>query len=278
MLKAKKIILFFYGVIIFIFVFVGFVFYLEFFQNDLKFYVFDVGQGDAILIQTPEHYNILIDGGPDNAVVYKLGEYLSFYDRDIDLMILSHPHADHMVGLIEVIKRYKVKKILTTGVEYYSPDYLAWLDKISEKNIPVEIVDHLGRIPLGGEVELEILFPGESFLGREIKNVNNASIVVKLIYASATIMLTGDFEDEESLLNKNLDLSADILKVGHHGSDTANSLEFLKAVSPSKAIISCGLDNKFDHPHPETIHNLDGLGVEILRTDSEGDIILKFEI
>jgi len=275
MKKVKKIILSFYSVLILGFLFLAVIFWFELRVNDLQFYVFDIGQGDAIFIQTPGHYNILIDGGPDNKVVYKLGEYLPFYDRDIDLMILTHPHADHIVGLIEVINRYKVKKIMTTGVLYYSPDYLTWLDKIKEKNISVEIIDSQRILTLPDKTKLEILFPDYSLENKKIKNVNNASIIAKLIYGETTVLLTGDYEDEESLVEKGFDLSADILKSGHHGSDTGNDLEFLKAVDPEVTVISCGQDNKFDHPHQETIDNLENLEIEIFRTDLGGDFILK---
>jgi len=277
MLKAKKIIFGFYGIVLCCFLFLGFILYSEFSQRNLEFYVFDVGQGDAIFIRTPKHYDILIDGGQDNEVVYKLGEYLPFYDREIDLMILTHPHADHVVGLIEVLDRYKVKKIFTTGVLYYSPDYLAWLDKVEEKNIPVEIIDSQRTLALSDGTRIDILFPDYSLENKKIENLNNASIVAKLIYAGTTIMLTGDYEDEESLVEKDLNLSADILKVGHHGSDTANDLEFLKAVNPEAAVISCGQDNKFGHPHQATLDNLENLGIEAFRTDLSGDFFKIIE-
>jgi len=274
MIQAKKIILGFFTVILVTFCFLAFIFYLEFGQTDFQFIVFDVGQGDAIFVRTPGHYDILIDGGPDNEVVYKLGEYLPFYDREIDLMVLTHPHADHVVGLIEVLNRYKVKKIFTTGVLYYSPDYLVWLDKIKEKNIPVEIIDSQRTLVLPDQTRLEILFPDHSLEGKEIDNVNNASIVAKLTYKETEILLTGDYEDEESLVEKGLDLSADILKSGHHGSDTGNDLEFLKAVDPETVVISCGEGNKFGHPHQATLDNLEGLGINVFRTDLQGDFVL----
>lgn len=274
MKNVKKIILSFYSLIFIGLLLLAIALIIEFKHFGFEFYVFDIGQGDAILIRTPQHHNILIDGGPDNTVVYKLGEYLPFYDRNIDLMIITHPHADHLIGLAEVIERYRVKKVLITGVIYQTPDYLTWLSKISEKNIPIEIVDRVGLIPLGPDVRMDILFPDKSFLNKKIENLNNSSIVAKLTYASTTIMLTGDFEDEESLVGK-MDLRADILKVGHHGSDNANDLEFLKAVNSKIAVISCGKDNKFRHPHEQTLNNLEDLGVKILRTDLQGDFVLR---
>lgn len=273
MYQIRKIIFYFYLIIFGSFLFLSFILYSEFSRINLEFYVFNVGQGDAIFIRTPDKYNILIDGGPDNTVVYKLGKYLPFYDHQIDLMILTHPHSDHVVGLVEVLKRYQVKKILITGVEYNSPDYSAWLDKISEKDVPTVIVDRPGKIFLGQRVELIILIPDQSLFKQKIKNLNNTSIVTKLLFASSSIILMGDFEDEESLLSK--DLKADILKVGHHGSKTANDPKFLEAVKPEIAVISCGQGNKFNHPSQQILDNLRNLGIKIWRTDKDGDFQYK---
>ncbi len=274
--KAKKIIFYFYLTIGSVILFLFFTVYFEYKSPSFGFYVFDVGQGDSILIRTPNRYNILIDGGSDNKVVYKLGEYLPFYERQIDLMILTHPHADHIIGLVEVLNRYKVKKIFTTGVLYSSSDYFAWLDKIREKNIPLEIIDQQRIFSLNDGVELEIFFPNLSLESKKINNLNNASIVFKLIYRDIKILLAGDYEDEESLVKTSLDLSADILKVGHHGSDTANSYDFLKAVNPNKAVISCGENNKFGHPHKATVDSLKSLRAEIFQTNLSGDFVFEF--
>ncbi len=276
MIKTKKIILNFYWLLIISLIFLAVFLFFALKPKSLQFYVFDVGQGDAIFIQTPGGYNILVDGGPDNSVIYKLGKYLPFYDRQIDLMILTHPHSDHIVGLNEVLNRYKVKRIYTTGVYYYSSDYLAWLKKIEEKDIPIEIIYHAGSLILNDKVKLEILFPDINLQDKKLKNINNASIVARVVYNDKSILLTGDYEDEEKLINKNYNIMSNILKVGHHGSNTANSLEFLKALNPDSAIISCGKDNKFNHPHQQTLNIFDRLNVDLFRTDLNGDIILKF--
>ena len=272
MKQNKKFILIFYTLLVACLALLGFILYFESQNSALRFYVFDVGQGDSMLIRTPYRQNILIDGGPDNTVVYKLGEYLPFYNRQIDLMILTHPHADHVVGLVEVLRRYEVKNVFFTGVDYNEPSYLVFLDLIKKKNLNFRIIDRVQRISLGEEAELVILYPDKDLSDKEIKNLNNTSIVAKLIYRDNSIMLTGDYEDEEALVGKGFDLSADILKVGHHGSDTANDRKFLKAVDPDQAIISCGQDNKFGHPHEQTIKNFEDLEAEILRTDQQGDI------
>lgn len=232
----------------------------------------DVGQGDAILIRLPKGEDVLIDGGPDNKVIKKLGEYLPYGDRDIELMVLTHPHSDHVTGLNEVLKRYGVKKILMTGAIHTASDYLNFLEQIKEKKIPVEIIDSPRDLFLENDVDFKILYPDKSFSGQRVENLNNTSIVAQLIYASTTVMLSGDFENEESLLNRGFNLKSDIYKVGHHGSNTANSREFLEAISPLYAIIGVGADNKFGHPHFRTLRILEKIGAKIFRADRDGDV------
>lgn len=268
--NQKKIILIFYGGLAAGLVFLAVFLYFSLQPGRLELHFLNVGQGDALLIQTSEGRNILIDGGPDNAVLYELGEYLPFYGRQIDLMVLTHPHADHLAGLVEILKRYQVNKILTTDVSYGSAEYEKWLAVIKEKNIPVEIADHQGIMPLGGQAKFFILFPDVSLRDKKIKNVNNGSIVIKLMDGDSTALLTGDFEDEEDLVGK-FDLAAQILKAGHHGSDNANNPKFLAAVLPEYAVISSG-KNKFGHPNPKTVKNLEDLGAKVLRTDQLGNI------
>ena len=272
MLRTKKIIFSFYLLLVGALLSLAIFLFFERGPANLEFYVFNIGQGDSILIRTPSRYNILIDGGPDNGVVYKLGKYLPFYDRQIDLMVLTHPHADHLVGLIEVLKRYQVKNIFLTGVAYDSADYQFWLSEIIAKNVKTEIINQPKRLALSDGVELIVLYPDENFFDQPVKNLNNSSVVIKLIYQNVSIMMPGDLEIEESLVAKNFDLSAAILKAGHHGSANANGWEFLKAVNPDYAVISAGIDNKFGHPHQLTLERLKDLEIEILRTDWQGDI------
>lgn len=235
---------------------------------------FDVGQGDAILIKTPEHQRILIDGGPTNAVVEKLGENMPFYDREIDLMILTHPHADHLVGLIEVLKRYEVKKILTTGAINSTPDYLAWLEEIKNQNIPMEIVSAGQILDFGENLKMEIFYPVENFVGKQPDDLNSTSIVAKLIFGDTSFLFTGDAEEEaeEKMIARGVDLKADVLKVGHHGSRNATSQNFLEKVQPKFAVISVGAKNTFGHPNKTILNRLKKNGVEIFRTDQDGDI------
>lgn len=245
--------------------------------GQLEVIFFDVGQGDAIFIQTPSGQQILIDGGPDAGIVNKLGRRMPFYDRTIDLVILTHAHSDHVAGLVEVLKRYEINLILYTGLDHASPDFIAWRDLVKEKNINCKIA-LAGQNYRFGEVKLEILFPFDDLTGSEAEDLNGSSIVAGLVYQNTSFLLTGDapVEVEEKLI-ENYPLSGldyDVLKVGHHGSKYSSSLEFLRAVSPEQAIIQSGAGNSFGHPHSLIIKRLQGLGINILRNDELGDIVM----
>lgn len=233
----------------------------------------DVGQGDAILIKTPFGQNILIDGGPDNTIIKRLSENLAWWDKKIDLMILTHPHSDHVGGLIDVIKRYKVEKILYTGVVHNSPDYLVWLELIRGRKIPLIIIDRPQVIELGEDCELQIIYPRESLLGKEVDNLNSSSIIAKLVYGQTKFLFTGDAESEveQELINSNADLSAQVLKAGHHGSDTSSGQEFLQAVRPEIVIIQVG-GNDFGHPSRRVIKRLERIGAQVFRNDLDGTV------
>ena len=243
-------------------------------SSDLEVYFLDIGQGDAILIKTPFGQNILIDGGPDNKVINHLSENLAWWDKQIDLMILTHPHSDHVGGLADVVSRYKVEKILYTGVIHSSPDYIAWLEIIRDCGIPLIIIDRPQTIKLGEDCRLDILYPRESILGKEVSNLNNSSIVIKLIYKEAKFLLAGDIEleTEQELLNSGIDLSAQVFKANHHGSDTSNSQEFLQAVNPEIAVIQVGKENDFGHPSRRVIKRLERMGVKVFRNDLDGTV------
>ena len=243
-------------------------------STELEVDFLDIGQGDAILIKTPMGQNILIDGGPDDTIIKRLGENLAFWDKRIDLMILTHPHDDHVGGLVDVIKRYNVKQILYTGVIHTSPAYLEWLELIRERKIPLVIIDRPQKINLGENCYFEILYPQESLLGKEVSNLNNSSIVAKLIYGQTKFLLSGDaeVEIEQELLNKNMDLQADIFKAGHHGSDTSNSQNFLQAVSPKIVVIQVGADNDFGHPSRRVLKRLERIGAQVFRNDLDGTV------
>ncbi|MFA5317995.1 MAG: MBL fold metallo-hydrolase [Patescibacteria group bacterium] len=242
-------------------------------ERNLRVNFLDVGQGDAVLIQTPYDQNILIDGGDaDSKILRQLPKFMPFWDREIDLMVLTHPHDDHVGGLVKVAERYKVKKILYTGVVHNSPAYLAWLAVVRDKNIPVTIIDRPQTIALGEDLKMEILYPFESLLNKEVENLNNSSIVAKLIYKNNSFLFSGDaeMEIEQELLGAGIDLSADVFKAGHHGSDTSNSESFIDAVQPDYVIIQVGEDNDFGHPSLRVLKRFERIGAEVCRNDLDG--------
>ena len=247
-------------------------------QKRLEVDFLDVGQGDAILIKSPFGQNILIDGGPDSTILKRLGERLPWWERTIDLMILTHPHDDHVMGLNEVIKRYDVLKIVHTGAAYDSPAYTIWQEFARDNKIPTVLVDRPQMINLGENCNLAILYPRQEIYGRGAENLNNTSIVSKLDCSGVKILFAGDAEREEEneLLKTNIDLSAGIIKIGHHGSDTASGDAFLAKVKPQYAIVEVG-ENNFGLPSLRVIKRLERMGVKVYRTDQSGTIFIKNE-
>lgn len=244
-------------------------------NNNLKVNILNVGQGDAILIQTPEYKNILIDAGEGSDVIDELGKELGFFNNTIDLFVLTHPHLDHFGGFFEIVNKYKIKNVMLTGVTSHNPLYQEMLKQIKESNIHIIFPVNNKDIQIGTNTYLDILFPfeGQSLLGKEIKNLNNSSVVIRLTDKNKSlVMLTGDAEHEleREILLFGQDVQSGILKLGHHGSRTATSSSFLNAVNPNIAIISAGIDNKFEHPHEETLEQIKD--IKILSTMSNEEI------
>jgi competence protein ComEC len=249
----------------------------------LKVEFFDVGQGDAEFIETPRRQQILIDGGPDMSILEKLGKAMSFYDRYIDLIILTHPEADHLNGLIEVLKRHDIGAVITAGIIRDTQEYKEWINLLQEKKIPIYIAKAGGIINLGGNINVNILYPFENLAGKIISDTNNSSVVSKLVYGDFEVLFTGDIEKttENKLVSADINLNSDILKISHHGSKTSTTEEFLKAVNALLAIIEVGKDNQYGHPHQEVLERLNNM--RILQTGRDGDIKifsdgLNFEI
>lgn len=244
-------------------------------RQDFEMSVLDVGQGDAILLEAPSGQVILVDGGPDKKVLRRLGEELPFWERRIDLVVLTHPHEDHFGGLSEVLERYEVGAVMISGVEALSQGYQHLLAVVEDKHIPLWVIEKPEEVTFG-QVQLHILYPDHSFKGKRISNLNNSSLVIKVQYKEVDMLLTGDAEQEEEmeLVKAGADLKADILKVGHHGSETSSTELFLAAVQPTLAVISSGVGNKYGHPSPRTVKRLERLGIPLRRTDTEGTIHL----
>ena len=271
--KDKKIVL---GGIILLLIFNILAWFVVYDLSKIRFLeviFFDVGQGDALFIKTPQGHQILIDGGPDSVILEKLGEELPFYDRVIDLVILTHPESDHLTGLLDVLRSYKVKNILWTGVIKDTGDFEKWQELIEKEKAEIFIAKAGQKITIG-KTSFEILFPFENLENKSVKDANNTSIVLRLDFGEISLLFTGDIykSEERELLSLAKQLDTDVLKVGHHGSKTSTAEEFIIVVSPEIAVISVGRNNSYGHPHQETLDTLEKCGIRIFRTDLNGDI------
>jgi competence protein ComEC len=244
-------------------------------DDKLHVYFLNVGQGDAIFIRGPKGQKILIDDGPDNSVLSELGSRMNFYDRKIDLLILTHPDSDHLIGLIDVLKRYKVGKILTNGLSEKSPEYQEWKLQIEENKIPVQLAKKGQAIEIEPNIKINILNPSHYLINQQIENTNNSSIVLKIVNKNVSFLLTGDAEEEvgDEFFKNNVDIKADILKISHHGSRNGlgNREGIIDKIKPELAIISVG-KNKFGHPDQSILKLLDKYKINKLRTDEKGTI------
>lgn len=272
--KKNKLILFIFATSLF-FTYFSCSYYSLKKNKDLKVYFLDVGQGDAIFIQTPNKQNIIIDMGSEEGV-RKLGKIIPWWNKTIDIAIITHPHDDHIAGFPLLVKKYRVKKIIFTGVSCSSPLYQEVLNTIKDKGIKLLIPRPRQNIEIDNDCYLNFLFPINNMNGKEVENLNNSSIINQLICKKSTFLFTGDAEGEaeDKILKKNYNLKSDVLKVGHHGSISSTKQEFLNKVNPKIAIIMVGKNNKFNHPNLRTINKLKKIGAEIFRTDLDGDILI----
>jgi competence protein ComEC len=222
--------------------------------------VLDVGQGDAILIQTPDGRDILVDGGPGRAVLRGLGDELPWYDRSIELMLLTHPQADHLDGLIDVLARYDVRRVLAGPGVTASVGSSVWRHAVREEGVAIEIARQGMAIDLGDGARLDVLGPDDAEAADP--QLNNTGAVVRITWHDVSFLLTADIEAraERALLADGVDLRATVLKVGHHGSKTSSTGEFLAAIQPAVSVVSSGKDNPFGHPAPEVVERLTQYG------------------
>lgn len=251
-------------------------------EKYLKVYFLNIGQGDATFIEAPNGNQVLIDGGPqDNSVLRELGEVMSVGDRSIDMVLATHPDADHIGGLAEVLNRYNVDFYVESGNRAKdTKTFSNLLNVVDEKtkNEMESIVARSGtRFVLDPErgIFMDILFPDRDVVNTES---NNASIVVKLVYGEVCFILTGDapkkVEDYITSISKD-NIDCEVLKVGHHGSRTSSGEKFVEAVSPEYAVISAGKNNNYGHPHKEVLDIFNKFGVEVLRTDQLGRVEIE---
>ena len=251
-----------------------FVWRLIFFSKSpsgLELYFLAVGQGDSELAVLPGGVQILIDGGKGNGATQELTSILPFFDRYLDLVVLSHPEIDHFLGLIDVLKNYRVGTFISNGRQGTADSWPALVEVLKNGKVPVVILAAGDRIRYR-ENRFDILSPTKDFLNS--KETNDSGLVMKLTGLDSKILFTGDIGKKvEDYLVKNYDLGVDILKVSHHGSKFSSSQDFLAASQPQFAFIEVG-KNSYGHPTEEVLSRLAAVGAAIYRTDTSGTIKL----
>lgn len=239
----------------------------------LTFAMLDVGQGDGLFIESPTGTQIIFDAGPPRKILGSLARVMSPFDRSIDAIVITNPDADHLGGFADILKNYKVGLAFEPGTLTDSKTYQNLKAEIKKQNVPDILARRGMRLDIGGGAVIDILFPD-----RDVSSwaTNDGSVVARLSYGYTSIMLTGDstMKTEKIILGENsaAQLVSTILKVGHHGSRTSTSASFIKGISPVYALISDGKNNKYGHPHRETLDTLAKYGVQVLRTDILGTI------
>ncbi len=271
----------------YIFLFLGFLFVINIFcwkevfvlaqSNNLEIYFLNVGQGDSAFIKTPENHQIIIDGGPTSVALEKIAKIIPFWDKTIDLVILTHPEKDHMQGLMDILKRYKADHILVSGVLKDSEDYKEWQKILqNQKNRGADVISvRAGDRAVLGDALIKILYPLQDFSEvKTNKSTNESCVVSDLVFGTNSFLFAGDISaknEAEIIAAPRTAITADVLKIAHHGSKYSTSEEFLKNVGPEFAIISVG-KNSYGHPTQETLQKLEKFGIQVLRTDTDGDI------
>jgi competence protein ComEC len=221
----------------------------------------------------------LVDGGPDNEVLSCLGNKMPFWDRTIEALVSTHPQADHMTGLIEVLGRYQVRRVLSSGAMNDTREFMQWQAAVKAEKAPVYTLAQGDKVKIG-PVELRVLWPGRSrfapaLAGKPVvKDLNETSVVILGNYAEFDFLLTGDIgsSEELSLLNSGELREVELLKVAHHGGRYSSSEQFLEQVKPALAVISVGERNRFGHPAATVLRRLGQAGAKILRTDRDGTV------
>lgn len=272
----KKAIIVFFTASIFsiILIFFG---YFSFNDRKLHLVVCDVGQGDAILIRTASQTDILVDGGPDKKVLECLSRHMPFWDRSLDVVILTHPDADHITGLIDVIERYKISYLFTQPNPGKTQIYELFTNVLAEKKLSAKYVSRGDKFSVGGETSFKILWPASDEAEQTNQNsskssLNRFSVITLVKHGKFSALLTGDAgsEIQDQIASSVGDI--DVLKVPHHGSKTGMSDYFLNSTKPELALISVGEKNKYGHPTKFILDLLKNRRVKTLRTDQEGDI------
>ena len=244
----------------------------------LKVSFLDIGQGDAILIQTPSGHDMLIDGGPNNHILEKLSKKISYFDHHIDVVVSTHPDADHITGLIPVLLWYDVDHIIVSPITGHTGVFQVLQKSISDEHASIHIGKKGDDVDFGDGVVAHILYPDAYFHGNE-KNTNDASVSLVVTYGDESILLTGDLPSthEGELLQSILPHHVTIYKAGHHGSKYSSGEQLLSYIKPEYVVISAGKNNKYGHPNSETLERLKTYSQEILSTIDRGTITFSLD-
>jgi len=237
----------------------------------------DVGQGDAVFIEAPNGRQMVIDGGPSRRVVRELGAVMPFWDRSIDLVLATHPDKDHMGGLIDVLAAYDVSAVLRGGTRTDTDIFDYWRRRIEPADVEERVVYAGQTVRLSPRVHFDVLFPPRAVNTREMEP-NNGSVVGRLVYGDTAFLLSGDAPVAvEKYLARTYqgNLESEVLKVGHHGSDTSTSRPWLGWSDPQWAVISAGKDNRHGHPAPSVVERLKRFDIEILQTKKRGTMVFE---
>ncbi len=242
-------------------------------QKGLRVTFFDVGQGDAIFVETPSGHDMLIDGGASNLVVSRLASRLSYFDKHLDVVVATHPDSDHITGLIPVFDRYDVEHVVVSPVKGHTDVSEELMTRVENEHADVHVGHARDVIDFGDGVVAHIRYPGDNFHGNE-KDTNNASVSVVLTYGNESVLLTGDLPSqyEGKLIDDDLPSHVTIYKAGHHGSKYSSGDQLLSYIKPEYSVISAGKDNRYGHPNPEAVGRLKTYSNEILSTIEKGSI------
>jgi beta-lactamase superfamily II metal-dependent hydrolase len=258
-----------------IFIYFSYQIFVE--AKSLQIIFLDIGQGDSILIQKGTK-QILIDGGPSGKTeLAKLGEHLPYFDREIEIVIATHPDKDHIGGLIETARNYKIGKVLTTAAEKDTQAFKEWQETLEYNKIETLEVWR-GTEMKFDEVEIKILAPAGK-VDPSVGDANDKSVVARLDWGESSFLFTGDIESkaEREILESQENIDVDFLKIAHHGSKYSSSESFLDAASPKDAVISVGAKNSYGHPTEAVLSALKERDISIFRTDEDGDIVYSCE-
>ncbi|HFC76770.1 MAG TPA: MBL fold metallo-hydrolase [Candidatus Moranbacteria bacterium] len=274
-MKYPKIIYWGLGIGLIICLILGWIIFCLQKNQELKIIFFNVGQGDAILIESGRN-QIIIDGGRNEELLLeRLGEFMPFWDRTIEAIVVTHPDSDHFGGLIGALKNYRVKNVIKTKARSKSQIWRKMENIIAEKKVNKILAINGLNIKFPNLAKIETLFPFFN-VAEYPKKTNDTSVVMKLVYGKNSFLFTGDLPSnkEDELLQTKINLKSEVLKVGHHGSRFSTSDDFLEAVDPKDAIISVG-KNSYSHPTKEVLDKLKRRLVRIWRTDQDGNIIYQ---